>query len=350
MSYDISETNDFTSPTLAIFGERSLLTSTPEDEVVEPLTTDTKSLVSYIILSGIIIYGENIDIHMKSQKSRGQTTVIGVTVMLAVFVVLLSVYEVSIFPSIAGQREFEQQQEVRETAPEIQSKISIVAATGVPQSVSVDSSVDYPPRLLPIPEPTVSVSSSDNAYPIYLSGTQDNTTADDTDFSENTRFIQISSNYYFSGDSQGIIHQPGLTVTGDTSPDSLANSSQAPITTQQVITGNRITLPIVSNGISKSGTEAQSIQMSKKESIYTSREIDNKNGEFVSVTLPTVTSEEVWREELQSETVDNGGRIREIRYSQSDPIGSGSSEVNYVTVELKRGTSYQVTAYEVEVE
>lgn len=70
-------------------------------------------------------------------------------------------------------------------------------------------------------------------------------------------------------------------------------------------------------------------------SVRSSEDIALAGGEPIRLTVPTVMSEEKWREALRDERVDNGGHIQGIEYVQGEPYGS-------LTLRMEAGVSYSL--------
>lgn len=80
----------------------------------------------------------------QKSKTKGQTIVVGFLLVIGVSIALIAYVQVSVYPDINQEKEFESQEESLESMINLRSDIQSSIATGSSQTVSFNNEIDYP--------------------------------------------------------------------------------------------------------------------------------------------------------------------------------------------------------------
>lgn len=221
---------------------------------------------------------------------------VGAVLLFAALIIAFSTYQAFVVPNQNRQVEFDHNQQVQGQLQEVRNGIVSVPGGNSGRSVAVGLGVEYPSRLVALnPGPASgalrTAGTTDGEYNLSI----ENATAT----GESGDFWDGSTHVYNTG---GLVYSPGYNLYNQAPTTVYENSvlfndgsdRSIPITGQQLIEGDRITL-VTLNG-SLSATRSGTISTDLRVLSTSTRTVTVRNQSHnVTIELPTRLSQERWR-------------------------------------------------------
>ena len=240
---------------------------------------------------------------------RGVSEVVGAILIFGLLVLLLSILQTQVVPVQNQEIEVQHSQQVKDDLTNWHEIASDVSARGTPQSASISTGTNYPPRLLFINPPPVqgSLSTSDPSREIEI----ENITADEPETGDyidvdqngelrlSTRTLEYEGNYNEYQNEPTVRYEYGLLYSQFEDEAVIANSGN-------VIDGTNINLILLNGSYSRTSGGDQSVTVQPVSAPARSVAIDHNGTGDLNITLPSELSASKWREEYnESDSVDN---------------------------------------------
>ena len=240
---------------------------------------------------------------------RGVSEVVGAILIFGLLMLLLSILQTQVVPVQNQEIEVQHSQQVKDDLTNWHEIASDVSARGTPQSASISTGTNYPPRLLFINPPPVqgSLSTSDPSREIEI----ENITADEPETGDyidddqngelrlSTRTLEYEGNYNEYQNEPTVRYEYGLLYSQFEDEAVIANSGN-------VIDGTNINLILLNGSYSRTSGGDQSVTVQPVSAPARSVAIDHNGTGDLNITLPSELSASKWREEYnESDSVDN---------------------------------------------
>ncbi|AQL43745.1 hypothetical protein BV210_13980 [Halorientalis sp. IM1011] len=265
---------------------------------------------------------------------RGQAIQVGAVLLFAALIIAFSSYQAFVVPNQNRQVEFNHNQDVQGQLQEVRNAIVSVPGGNTGRSVTVDLGVEYPSRLVALnPGPATGT--------LRTSGTTDErynlTIANATATGEVGDFWNGSTHVYNTG---GLVYAPGYNRY-DQAPQTVYENSvlvnqgrdrSVPITGQQLIEGDQITLVTLNGSLSstRSGPISADLQALSTSTRTVSVRNDSHN---LTLEVPTRLSEDRWENLTDGEDNVEGVEVSE---------GALDGEWGLLRLDLASDTTYDL--------
>jgi hypothetical protein len=229
--------------------------------------------------------------------------------IFALIILVFTIYQADVVPAQNKEVEFEHSQVVESDMSQLNDAIQEASTSGLPQSASVATGLQYPSRALAInpgnPSGTLRTSSSQQ---VELSGLSGSSGYWSTNPSFDTRLVSYQSNYNQMQQEAEYTIENGLLVN-DYSPDSPSDNfilgSDGTMISEN---GNQINLLLVDGDYQKSSITS-SVTATPVSTSTEYHQLDSSSGGTIKV--PTSLPEEIW----QNEIVDGAAGIQSVSVS-----------------------------------
>jgi hypothetical protein len=272
----------------------------------------------------------------RDRDKSGASPVIGFVLVISLIVLTLSIYQVGVVPILGAEQEIESHQQIKGDMLSLEQAMFLTSTTNISQSVSFNNRIDYPPlSLIPLqPRANLSVTQE---YPITIRAVSfdgDGNKIINYEEQVNNRYIYYDrpSYYYYTNAPMYYYENTVLTRT----PNKSVKNSQSivPLSSQQLINGDRITILTLENNYNRQTNRAFDISVLKNSA---SSDFAGTSSQYLNITMRTKLSEDDWRTILSDQFDDENGRITNIEYTEED-----SMETNKIRVSLNGGTDYKI--------
>jgi len=240
---------------------------------------------------------------------RGVSEVVGAILIFGLLVLLLSILQTQVVPVQNQEIEVQHSQQVENDLTNWHEIASDVSARGSPQSASVSTGTNYPPRLLFINPPPVqgTLSTSDPSQEVEIENitASEPETRDYIDDDQNgelrlsTRTLEYEGNYNEYQNEPTVRYEYGLLYSQFEDDAVVANSGN-------IIDGTKINLIFLNGSYSRTSGGDQSVTVQPVSAPARSVTIDHNGTGDLNITLPSELSASKWRAEYnESDSVDN---------------------------------------------
>jgi len=270
----------------------------------------------------------------QTHNDSAVSNIIGAVILFGFVITLIVIFQVTAVPIWNQNVEFEHNQRVQGDVGMLHDNIVLSSTTGRSTTQSVELGTQYPNRVLFVnpsnPSGRVStleqgdvtvenVESSDGDVGDYWDGTAQ---------VFDTRSVEYVTDYNEYGNAP-------RTVVDNMVLFNEVGDAQARISAQNVISDRNINLNLVTGEISKSGVRPASVNIDPVSAPSQRVSVTNSTDSPVTLTLPTLLSEERWLETLENEHVENGGHIAEVTYTEGEPY-------NELTLVMEENIEYNL--------
>lgn len=262
--------------------------------------------------------------------ARGVSEVLGAILVFSILIAALGLFQVTIVPDRNAEIEFKHNEGVQQDMGEVQGAISRIAATGVSETVSVNTGMRYPTRMFFLNPGPVSGTFRTDAV-----GTGQITLA-------NVEATDAETRDYVQGTLSGfqtrtVVYDPSYNLYHN-APETtylstvLYNSFDDGVTIQDegnLISGNRITLVTVEGDLSRTSVGTASFSPEPLSAPARTVSVTGEGGTDISITVPTELGVDTWRNEI----LDGEPNVVAV-----NPAGTGEVEIvldGSVTYELR---------------
>ena len=275
---------------------------------------------------------------------RGQAVQVGAVLLLAVFVITLSLYQATVIPGENKQVEFNDYRDATADFADLRNAILRSAAQDAQSGVTVRTGSQYPARSLFVnPPPAAGRLSSSPAANVTISNVE---SAGDY---ENVRKYLTAEGNALNVSTRRLVFDPSYNEL-DVAPVAMAYGAtyrdyDEPILTteQTLVSGNRITLVSIAGNLSAGGY-ATPVTV-EPVSAHTRTVSVTGDGGPLNLTVSTPLTAATWREQLLARQYDPGGTHPD-RYVREVTPGPRPNTVN---VSLEGGATYELRLARVEV-
>lgn len=270
--------------------------------------------------------------------TRGITPIIGVVLLIAVGMLLLTVLQATVVPKMNAQHEFEHNQEVRADMVGVLSTIDRVATTGDSGRATVDIGTRYPPRILFVnPGPASGTIRTTDARPVTISNAV--ATGETGDYWDGSTKRFLDRHLVYTPNYNEFDSAP-RTVLENAVLYNRQDGRAVPVSQQPFVDGRRITLVTLNGTYSRTGTSAVPVEarpVSAPQQVTTVRSAGP-----LEITVPTRLSEETWLDLFEEQRVENGGYVTDLSVTEG-------GDVNTLRLTLLANETYDLRMAEVGV-
>jgi hypothetical protein len=264
-----------------------------------------------------------------NKDTVGQSTVIGATLLIALMIVVSGIYVSQAIPDIQRNEEQNNELEIKESANQIPSKISLTAATDTTQAVTLSANVNYTtffitplPAVVEPPEPIIEVNNIDQ-HSVTVSGS--------TTESVNSDVIAIRPKYYRYSVKTETVYSQQLIYNY-----TIGSSRQAvDPSPQYLINDTNITVYNINN----SELNGNMVNMTMYNQNTTTVDVINTSSNSVSITMESDLTADQWNELLNDELTENGGHVESISQIDSETV----------EITLENGQEYSYTEHTIDI-
>jgi len=292
--------------------------------------------------------------------SRGVSAVIGVVLMLAVAMLLVSILQATAIPALNAQHEFQHSQAVQTDMVQLESTVDRVAATGTSETAGVDLGLRYPPRLVFINPPPVSGSlrTTDPGTVTISNARADGETGDywnGTDRTFTTTSLTYTPDYNEYGSAPVTVYEPWAVYNR-------IDGRTVPLGGTDLIEGRRISLVALDGTYADSSADTVGVDTDPNSAPVRTVTVRNDT-DPITITIPTDLRNDTWARLLEGELdragTDDDRHVRSFscRREPPDPCGEltvtlepGTYELRLGEVALGTGSSRTRPAYLTDVE
>jgi len=276
---------------------------------------------------------------------RGVSPVIAVLLLLAIAVMALSIFQTAAIPQLNAQHEFEHSQRVGTDMLRLETTVDRIAATGVGETVAVETGLAYPSRLLFVnPPPTSGTLSTTDIGPVEIDNavatgeTRDYWNGSARTFA--TASLQYAPDYNEYDGAPVTVYEPWVLY------DRFAGGTVTRTGTD-LVDGREISLVALDGRLSRSGARTMGVDLEPTSAPVRTVTVRD-DGEPITITVPTDIPEGVWRDLLAGE-FDPDGTDEDAHVSAIDCRGGGPETCGELTLTLEPG-SYDLRLGEVAVD
>ncbi|MFB6166074.1 MAG: Ig-like domain-containing protein [Haloarculaceae archaeon] len=268
-----------------------------------------------------------------ADDERAQAIQIGAIMLFGVLIISFASYQAFVVPNQNRQVEFKHNQQVQQQMQDLRNAIVSIPGGGSGKSVSIDLGTRYPSRMVALNPPPASgtlrtVGTSNQSFNLTIR----NATTD----GEIGDFWNGSTHTYNTG---ALVYQPNYnlysaptTVYENSVLFNDFTNSALPVTGQQLIDGNRITITTLNGSLSRSQAGATSVDLRPVSSSQTEILVKNSS-ENINVELPTKLSQDAWKNLTEAEPNVVGVSVS----SGALPNGWG-----LLRIDLRTGVTYNL--------
>jgi FlaG/FlaF family flagellin (archaellin) len=237
---------------------------------------------------------------------RAVSPVVGFVLIFALIMIVFTLYQSSVVPAQNEEVEFKHSQTVEGEMSKLNDAIQQASTSGVPQSATITTGVQYPDRALAInpgsPAGTISTSVKKDIEITGLSDSSGYWSSDSRDLFE-TRLVSYQSNYNLLQQETEFTLENGIVAKNFENGNSLLKSGGNLLSND----GKQINLVLIGGGYQKS-----SIMSSVTATpVSTSTEYHQLESNGGTITVPTSLSQDIWRNEI----VDGAAGIQSVTVS-----------------------------------
>ncbi|WP_135855029.1 hypothetical protein [Halorussus salinus] len=228
------------------------------------------------------------------EDNRGVSEQVGVVLIFAVLVILMSLWQAQVVPSENTEREFAHYIDVQEDMTQLRSNFVNAAETGTTRSTTIKASTTYPTRAFFLnPPPPYGELKAEKLSSGEISSTSlDIAEVCGREAPVQTRSIQFKMNYNYLSGSEAPLFKYENTVFYRETPDGTIIFENEPT----LIQGSTINLYPLSDEFSQTRSGPISVDFYGAETGYT------KVSGPVTLTIPTALPAGKWEEALESES------------------------------------------------
>ena len=290
-----------------------------------------------------------------ADDERAVSPVVGFVLIFALIMIVFTLYQSSVVPAQNEEIEFKHSQTVEGEMSRLNDAMQQASTSGVPQSVTIDTGVQYPDRALAINpgSPAGSLTTSD-PQTVAISGLSDGSSYwDGTKRTFDTRLVRYRANYNLLQQETTYTLENGMFVKNYESDNSRLESNGSVISNE----GRRINLALVGGNYQKSAiTTSVTAQPVSTSTEYLHLDSDGSG----RITVPTTLDRSQWQRmldgkehvSLQKHTsagatnevtilLDSTGTY-EIRLGKTSLGGSKSADVTYLKNESRANSTAAV--------
>jgi hypothetical protein len=300
---------------------------------------------------------------------RGVSEVIGSILVFGLLVSLLAVVQTQAVPNSNNQVEVKHSSDVQGDISNLQSAIVRTGTFGGTQSTTVETGMQYPPRLVLYNPPSVqgvlatngseqvqlaNIRATDDETADYL----DSTTAPFGQWNTSTLSYRVNYNQY---DEAPVVRYEHTAVVNDYGNESTVEARGS------LISGNRISLVLLEDGLQETSVRPKSVTTYPVSAPAQSVDVETVNSQGIIV-LPTDVNESVWATELlagqyDTNTFSAGGSPAETgtcngagsnaadpddgRYVVGCSYGTTGSGQARIAILLEQGATYDLAVSKV---
>lgn len=244
--------------------------------------------------------------------TRGVSEVLGAILVFSILIALLALFQVTIVPDQNKEIEFNHNERVQQDMGELQGAISSVAATGASESVSVETGLRYPTRLLLLnPGPVSGTLRTEEVGggEIVLSNVEATNV-------ETRDYLDFGSSPGESFATRNVVYDPSYNLY-DNAPETtylstvLYNDFKDGVTIKDkgnLISGNRITLIVVDGELSTSSVSSTSLSPEPLSAPARTVSVTGDGGD-ITITVPTQLDNSTWEDEILDDEIASGNVV-----------------------------------------
>ncbi|EMA46990.1 hypothetical protein [Halococcus saccharolyticus] len=246
------------------------------------------------------------------EDERGVSPVVGFVLIFALIMLVFTIYQADVVPAQNKEVEFEHSQVVEADMGQLNDAIQEASTSGLPQSATVATGLQYPSRALAInpgnPSGALETSGTQQVEISGLSGSSGYWSSSSRDPFE-TRLVSYQSNYNQMQQETEYTVENGLLVKDyspeDATSDDFALGSDGTMISEN---GEQINLVLVGGEYQESSITS-SVTATP---VSTSTEYHQLESNSGMIRVPTSLSEDVW----QNEIVDGAAGIQSVTVSE----------------------------------
>lgn len=268
-------------------------------------------------------------------STRGQSTIIGAVLLFGILIIALSMFQAQVVPMENEEVEFEHNLAVQNDIQNLRNAILQSGFSGGPTPVTLELGTRYPQRTLFINPPPASGTLSsesfsdrvviDNAVAVGEPETRDFWDGSPRRYS--TTHLSYEPSYHQYQNAPTTMYDSSVVY------NQFSNGRQLAQTDQQLVTGDRVTLVLLSGAgnLSMSTVEAKSFAPEAVSVATRTVPLESEDGSPVTVTVPTALDSSEWETLLEDQRVANGGHITAIDIRDGE-----------LTLSLEAGVTYEL--------
>lgn len=274
---------------------------------------------------------------------RGASVQIGAILLFAIIIIAVSLWQAQVVPQQNASVEYAHNQRAQDDMKELRTALVSAPGERTVRSVSIDMAPAYPPRSVFVnpgpPSGTLRTVGTTNAS---LNVTVENATAVDD---ETADVWNGSPRAYNTG---GIVYEPGYNVYTSAPDTAYENTvlynvqddgTAVNVSGQDVVDGRTITLVVLNGSLSRTTSDAYSVDFEALSSSERSVAVTNETGGgHVNVSFASRRGEGWWTAafEASEEFVADGGHVVDVT---ATTLGNGFYNVS---VELEGDVTYEL--------
>lgn len=225
---------------------------------------------------------------MVRRDERAVATQVGAILLLAVLVILFTIYQASIVPDHNKQVEFNHNDRVTQDLIDVRNTILETKQTGENGYVTVDLGTRYPPRIVALNPPAVTGTLRTTENTSMRVENADGDVVEVCPISNNTKFVEYSPGYSVYGNAPDLVYEHTVLYR------QFGESNYQPVTSQRLIQGDRVNLVGIWSNYSETSEGAVSFESR-------AGQLEDRRLADPTITLETRLDEGTWIDLLDGE-------------------------------------------------
>jgi len=278
----------------------------------------------------------------KPSRERGVSPVIGALLIFAIVIALLSILQATAIPALNSQLEFQHSEGVQTDMVVASESIDRTAASGVGETVTVDTGLRYPPRLFFVNPGPVSggLRTTDRLNVTIRNASASGETGEywwGVDRTIETRTLVYRPDYNeYNGAPTTTVAEPWAVY------NRFGNTTVA-VTGTDLVDERRLSVIALAGERSTASADSVPLELTPTSAPARTVTLEATSGP-ITLTLPTALTEDEWRDLLDdeydpAEDPENDRYVTNISCRQSPPSPCGE-----LTLTLENDTSYELRA------
>ena len=263
---------------------------------------------------------------------RGVSPVVGFVLIFALIILVFTIYQADVVPAQNAEVEFKHSQEVEGDMSQLNDAIQDTGASGVPQSATVATGVQYPDRALAInPGSPVGTLETVDAPDVEISGLSGGSGYWSSDPTFSTALVEYQSNYNNLQEETTYTLENGLVVKKFENGNTLLKSNGSVISNE----GRQINLVLIGGDYRESSiTSGPTVRPVSTSTEYLSL---NATGSSPSIKIPTRIAQSDADYRTWDDIISENDQIDGIENYETNSNGP-----NAITLDLKDGQQYLI--------
>lgn len=269
---------------------------------------------------------------------RGVSPIIGAILMFGLALALLAVLQTTAVPALNKQVEFQHSERVQTDVVGVEEVVDRTAATGIKQSVGVETGLRYPPRMFFVnPPPVAGTLRTTDAATVEVANAQ--AAGEARDYWDGTRRRFETRSFVYAPAYNEYPNAP-TTVYEPWAVYNRLEGATRPMTGGSLVDGRRITLVALDGRTSTAAARDVSLAVEPVSAPVRTVTVRD-DGDPVTLTVPTRLTEDAWGRLLENE-LDPAGDPTDDRYVTDLDCRQSTGPCEQLTLTLEEGASYEL--------